>query len=171
MIDKLKYITERALLFPKNEPRLSFWDELHLCVTDITGTSEADYIRAMSEHSEFCREVAKVSKFPVGRVIKDLDLIGGEGLVFGQQISSWISPPKDPELLGDRLIIKPKGNYAVILHQGGMDTIAASHASLIKFIETNRLQILSPIFELDMNTYLMSKSKEDYLIHISVLVE
>ena len=27
MIEKMRYITQRALLFPKDKPRLSFWDE------------------------------------------------------------------------------------------------------------------------------------------------
>jgi len=171
MMDKLKYLTERALLFPKDEPRLSFWDTLCLCVTDIPGEREADYVRAMSEHSEFCRVVAKVSKFPIGRVVKQLDCIPSKGQVVGQQIMSWISPPDDVELLGDRLTFKPKGNYAVILHQGGWDNIAMSYTKLLRYIEKNRLEIKSPAYELDMNTYLMSPSEDDYLIHISILVE
>lgn len=31
--------------------------------------------------------------------------------------------------------------------------------------------VRSPAYELDVNTYLMSDSVEDYLIHISILVE
>jgi DNA-binding transcriptional MerR regulator len=171
MMDKLKYITERALLFPKDEPRLSFWDQLCLIVTDIPTISESAYIQAMSEHSEFCRNVAKVSKFPIGRVIKNLDQLPSEGRVIGQQIMTWISPPEDEEIPGARLGSKPKGNYAVILHQGGWSDIARSYSKLLRYIDDNRLVIRSPAYELDMNTYLMSQSEEDYLIHISILVE
>ncbi|MCL2826424.1 MAG: MerR family transcriptional regulator [Eggerthellaceae bacterium] len=171
MMDKLKYVTERSLLFPKNEPRLSFWDDLCLCVTDIPDASEASYIQAMSDHSEFCRDVAKVSKFPIGRVTKRLDLVPSEGQVVSQQIMTWISRPERPELLGERFMVKPKGNYAVILHQGGWDDIARSYTKLLAFIEENKMEVRSPAFEMDMNTYLMSQSEDDYLIHISILVE
>ena len=170
MMEKLKYITERSLLFPKDEPRLSFWDELYLIVTDIPAVSEAAYIQAMSDHSEFCRDVAHVSKFPLGRIVKNLN-VPPTGRVIGQQIMTWISKPEDEDLLGDRLSIKQKGNYAVILHQGGWDNIAESYNTLFRYIEENKLVILGPAYELDMNTYLVSKSEEDYLIHISILVE
>ncbi|NLG11116.1 MAG: MerR family transcriptional regulator [Coriobacteriaceae bacterium] len=170
MMEKLRYITERSLLFPKDEPRLSFWDELYMIVTDIPAVSEQAYIQAMSDHSEFCRDVAQVSKFPLGRIVKKLN-VPKEGQVIGQQIMTWISPPADDELLGERLAIKKKGNYAVILHQGGWDTIASSYTKLLKYIEENKLVAHGPAYELDMNTYLVSRSEEDYLIHISILVE
>ena len=35
MIEKMRYITQRALLFPKDKPRLSFWDETWLITTDV----------------------------------------------------------------------------------------------------------------------------------------
>lgn len=170
MMEKLRYITERSLLFPKDEPRLSFWDELYMIVTDIPAVSEEAYIKAMSDHSEFCREVARVSKFPIGRIVKNLN-VPKEGRVIGQQIMTWISPPQDDELLGDRLAIKKKGNYAVILHQGGWDNIAESYTKLFDYIHENKLVAHGPAYELDMNTYLVSKSEEDFLIHISILVE
>ena len=30
---------------------------------------------------------------------------------------------------------------------------------------------MSPLYELDMNSYLMSESSEDYLVHLSILVD
>jgi effector-binding domain-containing protein len=141
-----------------------------MIITDIPAVSEAAYIQAMSDHSEFCRDVARVSKFPLGRIVKKLN-IPASGRVIGQQIMTWISKPEDEELLGDRLAIKPKGNYAVILHQGGWDTIAESYTTLFNYIEEKKLVVRGPAYELDMNTYLVSKSEEDYLIHISILVE
>jgi len=104
-------------------------------------------------------------------VIHKLDDIPQQGRVIGQQIMTWISPPDNPEVLGERLIKKPMGNYAVILHQGGWDNIASSYNRLLAYIHDNQLEIRSPAYELDMNTYLMSQSQEDYLIHISILVE
>lgn len=169
MMEKLRYITERSLLFPKDEPRLSFWNEEHLLVTDIAGPSEGDYIEALSNHSQFCHEVARVSKFPLGRIIENLD-IPGEGRVIGQKIMTWISAQEDEEPLGERAVTKPEGNYAVIIHRGGWDDIAPSYTKLLDYIASNDLTVCSPAYEIDMNTYLASQFEEDYLIHISILV-
>ena len=39
MIEKMRYITQRALLFLKDKPRLSFWDETWLITTDCKSLS------------------------------------------------------------------------------------------------------------------------------------
>ncbi len=170
MMEKMRYITHRALLFPKGEPRLSFWDELCLIVTDIQDSSQEAYAQAIGNHSNFCRNVASVSKFPLGRIVDVPDYDSPTDFVY-RQLQTWVSRPEDAGSLGDRLATKPKGNYAVILHQGGMKNIATSYAKLFDYIHTQGYGICSPVYELDMNSYIMSKSEEDYLIHVSVLVD
>jgi DNA-binding transcriptional MerR regulator len=170
MMEKMRYITHRALLFPKGEPRLSFWDELFMLVTDIPNTSQEAYARAIGEHSDFCRNVAFVSKFPLGRIVDVPDRDNPADIIY-RQLQTWVSEPEDLVSLGDRLAVRPKGNYAVILHQGGMQNIAESYVKLFEYIQTQGYVMRSPVYEIDMNSYIMSKSEDDYLIHISVLVD
>lgn len=170
MMEKMKYLTQRSLLFPKGEPRLSYWDELTMIVTDIPDTSPEAYAQAISTHSDFCRNVARVSKFPLGRIVQVPDHDHPTDFSY-QQLQTWVSIPDHAPSLGDRLAIKPRGNYAVILHQGGMDTIATSYVKLFDYIRREGYNAQSPVYELDMNSYLMSQSEEDYLIHVSVLVD
>ena len=169
MMEKMRYLTERSLLFPKGEPRLSFWGEKFLVATEIQGCSQKDYIQALSNHSAFCHEVGFISKFPLGRLVENLD-VPETGRVLGQRIITWISTPEDYAVLGDRLLVKPEGNYAVIIHRGGWANIAESYTRLLRYIVDNDLTVCSPAYEFDMNTYLASASEEDYLIHISILV-
>lgn len=174
MMEKMRYITQRALLFPKDKPRLSYWDELAFIVTDIEDPekkrTQQIYAQAMSEHSEFCRTVAGVSKFPLGRMVDIPDKSKPEDYTY-TKLMTWINPPDSIFKLGKRLERKPRGNYAVILHQGGTSTANQSYEKLFKYIQKEGFEILSPIYELDMNSYLMSESSDDYLLHISVLVD
>ncbi len=170
MMERMLYITHRSLLFPKEEPRLSFWDEFCMLVTDIPDDTESAYIQAVCDHSDFCRNVAHVSKFPMGRVAKALDRNNLSDIEY-QQIMTWTSKPAETSQLASRLKIRPRGNCAVILHQGGREGLPEVYGRLLDYIEENGLIACSPAYELDVNTYLMSDSSEDYLIHISILVD
>ena len=171
MIEKMRYITQRALLFPKEQPRLSFWDETWLITTDVKlERTQQSFAQAVSEHAEFCKSSAGVTKFPLGRMVYFPDLADPEDFYYTKLIT-WISPPAHPMLLGDRLVCKQRGNYAVILHQGGTSTVAQSYAKLLRYIKREGFEIMGPVYEFDMNSYLMSDSADDYLLHISVLVD
>lgn len=170
MMEKMRYITQRALLFPKDKPRLSYWDEIWFITTEVERErTQQSFAKAMSEHSDFCRSAAGVSKFPLGRVIDIPDPSKPEEYYYTKLIT-WVSPPENRMHLGNRLECKPRGNYAVILHQGGTSTVERSYEKLFRYVKKEGFDMLGPIYELDMSSYLMSDSSEDYLIHISVLV-
>lgn len=171
MMEKMRYITQRSLLFPKGKPRLSYWDDLWFITTDIERErTQKAYAQAMSEHSDLCRNTAGVSKFPLGRIIDIPDLDKPERYYYTKLIT-WIAQPENPDLLSGRIDHKPRGNYAVVLHQGGTSTVEQSYEKLLDYVEKEGFEMLGPLYELDMNSYLMSKSTEDYLLHISVLVD
>lgn len=171
MMEKMRYITQRALSFPKDAPRLALWDELCFATTSVDESDEQDnYLQAMGRHSDYCRNVLGMSTFPFGRIvdIADWSRPGEQRLA---KLSTWISEPKNNDPLDGRLTRKPKGTYAVVLHQGGTDTLSSSYEKLGRFLASEGLEPCGPAFELDMNSYLMSESPEDYLIHLSVLVK
>lgn len=174
MMEKMRYITQRAILFPKEKPRLSYWDDVWFISTALEDSkkerTQQVYAKAVSEHSDYCRNVAGVSRFPLGRIVSIPDPQQPE-VFYYENLVTWISPPANPNLVNERLICKPKGNYAVILHQGGTSTVDASYRKLFSYIRKEGLEMLSPVYELDMHSYLMSESTEDYLVHISVLVD
>lgn len=171
MMEKMRYITQRALLFPKDKPRLSYWDEVCFIATEVSAErTQQAFARAMSEHSDFCRSAAGVSKFPLGRIVDITDPSNPEDFSYTKLVT-WISPPENRLHLSGRLDRKPRGNYAVVLHQGGTSTIAHSYEKLFRFIKKEGFEILGPVYELDMNSYIMAESSDDFLIHISVLVD
>ncbi|WP_139652277.1 MerR family transcriptional regulator [Raoultibacter phocaeensis] len=171
MMEKMRYITQRALLFPKGKARLAYWDEIWFITTEVERErTQKAYAEAMSEHSDFCRSAAGVSKFPLGRIV-DIPDTDKPDEYFYTKLVTWIAPPENRRRFGERLEKKARGNYAVILHQGGTSTIARSYEKLFHFIKKEGFEMLSPLYELDMNSYIMSDSSEDYLIHISVLVD
>ena len=171
MMEKMRYLTQRALSFPKGKPRLSYWDETWYLATDIARErTQRAYADAVSEHSDFCRNVAGVSKFPLGRIV-DIPDPHDPSHFYYTKLITWIDKPKRPEDYEDRLVCKPRGNYAVTLHQGGTRDIGASYGKLYEFLDDENLKPLGPVVEIDMHSYLASDRTDDYLIHISVLVE
>ncbi|MBC2890556.1 MerR family transcriptional regulator [Gordonibacter massiliensis (ex Traore et al. 2017)] len=170
MMEKMRYITQRAVTFPKEQPRLSYWDEIWFLTTDVRRErTQQVYAQAVSEHSDFCRNTAGMATFPLGRII-DIPDPRNPAEFYYTKLVTWISPPKNPERLEGRIERKPKGNYAVILHQGGTSTVERSYEKLLNYVEREGFEMQGPLYELDMNSYLMSDSAEDYLLHISVLV-
>lgn len=170
MMEKMRYLTQRSLLFPKDKPRLSYWDDIWFITTDVERErTQQTYAQAVSAHSDLCRNTAGVSKFPLGRIIDIPDPRKPQEYYYTKLIT-WVSPPNDPGALEGHIVHKPRGNYAVILHQGGTSTVERSYAKLLDYVKKEGFEMLGPIYELDMNSYLMSQSSEDYLLHISVLV-
>lgn len=171
MMEKMRYLTQRAVTFPKEQPRLSYWDETWYITTDVRRErTQQAYAQAVSEHSDFCRNAAGMATFPLGRIIDLPDPANPEDFYYVKLVT-WVSPPKGIARLGGRVVRKPKGNYAVILHQGGTSSVARSYAKLLDYVEEEGFEMLGPLFELDMNSYLMSDSADDYLLHISVHVD
>ena len=170
MMEKMRYLTQRALSFPKGKPRLSFWDETWYLSTDIARErTQRAYADAVSEHSDYCRNVAGVSKFPLGRIV-DVPDPHDSSRFYYTKLLTWIDEPKHPERYEDRLVRKPRGTYAVLLHQGGTRGIGASYGKLLEFLDDEGLTPKDPIVEIDMHSYLTSNRTDDYLLHISVLV-
>ena len=173
MMEKMRYLTQRAAAFPIGEPKLAYWDDTWLITTPVQSRARTQqaYADAVSEHSDFCRSTAGTSKFPLGRIV-DVPDADEPRTFFYTALTTWVSPPARQlrNKLGDRLTRKPKGTYAVILHRGGTSSAWRSYAQLFAFLRDNGLEMLSPVYEVDMNSYLMSDSTDDYLLHISVLV-
>lgn len=171
MMEKMRYITQRALRFPKGKPSLSYWDEVCLITTDIGSTdTQHAYAQALSEHTRFCREAAGVATFPLGRIVEFPDISRPEEHRYAK-LTTWIDPPRSPGRLEGRLLRKAKGTYAIILHEGGMGTVGNSYAKLFAYIEQEGLVPKGPVCETDLNSYLVSKSADDYLLHLSVMVD
>lgn len=171
MMEKMRYLTERALSFPKGKPRLSYWDETWYLATPIARErTQRAYADAVSEHSDYCRSVAGVSKFPLGRLV-DIPDPDNTGLFYYTQLITWVDRPRRPEDFEGRICRKPAGTYAVVIHQGGTSNIGTSYGRLYDYLDDEGLTARGPIVELDMHSYLASGNTEDYLIHISVLVD
>ena len=173
MMEKMRYLTHRMGGFPKGVPRLSQWDDVWLLSTPASGDrTQEDYARAVSEHSDFCRNTAGTSKFPLGRIVDIPDPHDARDFSY-TKIVTWVSKPERAVCarLGDRLMCKPRGTYAVILHQGGTSSAWQSYEKLLAFVRDEGLEADGPLYELDVNSYLMSDSADDYLLHVSLKVK
>lgn len=173
MMEKMRYLTQRAASFPIGEPRLAYWDDVCLLATPVKRRerTQGAYAEAVSLHSEFCRNVAGTSKFPLGRLV-DIPVASDPRTFYYTHLITWIAPPNRrarPALEG-RLMNKSRGTYAVILHQGGTSSAWRSYALLLDYLEKEGIEPQGPMYEMDMNSYLMSASTDDYLLHISVRV-
>ncbi|MEI3230403.1 MAG: MerR family transcriptional regulator [Gordonibacter pamelaeae] len=171
MMEKMRYITQRALTFPKDKPCLSYWDETWFAPpTCRRERTQQAYAEAFSAHADFCRNTIGVTGFPLGRIVDIPDLARPDDFYYTKLVT-WISPPKSIPAWSDRVVRKPKGNYAVILHQGRHEHGRRLLREAAALREEGGPFLCGPVHELDMNSYLMSDAAEDYLLHISVLVD
>lgn len=141
MMEKMRYITQRALTFPKDKPRLSYWTRRGSPPPTVPRErTQQAYAEAFSAHTDFCRNTIGVTGFPLGRIVDIPDLTRPDDFYY-TKLLTWISPPESLAPWGDRVIRKPKGNYAVILHQGGTSTVAGSYEKLLRFVKKEGLAL------------------------------
>ena len=94
MMEKMRYLVHRMGGFPKGVPRLSQWDDVWLLSTPASGDrTQEDYARAVSEHSDFCRNTAVTSKFPLGRIVDIPDPHDARDFSY-TKIVTWVSKPE-----------------------------------------------------------------------------
>ena len=113
MMEKMRYITQRALTFPKDKPCLSYWDETWFAATDVPRErTQQAYAEAFSAHTDFCRNTIGVTGFPLGRIVDIPDLTRPDDFYY-TKLLTWISPPESLAPWGDRVIRKPKGKMCI----------------------------------------------------------
>ena len=120
MMEKMRYITQRALTFPKDKPCLSYWDETWFAATDVPRErTQQAYAEAFSAHTDFCRNTIGVTGFPLGRIVDIPDLTRPDDFYYTKLLTvdqpagvpGALGRPRDTQAEGQLCGYSPPGRH------------------------------------------------------------
>lgn len=149
------------------EPYFKMFDEEYFFISRV---DSSDYKKIMIKISNFIKCIKDNDKLDsgnsIGGIIKKHDILNGN---FNN--IKYICIKVNNNTINYDIHIKPSGIYACINHRGSYNTTYISYTKLINFIEKNGYEIIGDSYEDELIGYLLSKSKEEYLIQLSILVK
>lgn len=168
ILDNTVNVTKAALASKIDEPELVEMPEEYLIVSPCNSGRHLTYQETgemLHNHFSYCEDVINIEKLPLGYIVLKETLFSSE--LNRAFLYTRVSTPINNE----RMLIKPAGTYAVLNHKGGYDTIGFSYQMLFDFIEKKNYHICGNSYELELVTYLATKSEDDYVLNISIQIE
>jgi DNA-binding transcriptional MerR regulator len=166
MLQNTIHITERAL---KAEYGAIYTEECneeyYIAAKVEPGDSDKETMEKMKEHFDYCKAIDVFGEFPIGAILKKENIKRG----FYSNLD-YYSSRISKKVESDRLYIKPKGLYAVMIHKGDYNRLKETYEKLINYIEENEMEIVGDSYEQDMISYLSAKDPEEYVIKVSIHV-
>lgn len=129
-------------------------------------STEVQRVQAMREHFSICRQDGLEEDLSIGAVAAREDILDGdfEGIrAFFTCIPQWAD--------SSRLVVRPCGSYAEILHHGSYWDMERSFRTLLAFIEEAGLSIAGDFYEYDLLNDISTANHNEYVLCISVQVE
>lgn len=146
-------------------PDVLFFEEEYLVVTLPGGSDERAQIEALNDHFEYCRRMKFDEEYLLGSIAARKEIERGNYAA----VSAFFSRVAGPSG-GDRLLIKPRGRYATIIHRGSYDDMGRSYRLLLDYLDEHGLETTGDFYEWDMLNHLGAASPDEYILHISVLL-
>lgn len=150
----------------KLDPWLEEYDEEYIILSDeVESTSEVILKNALSN---FINKVIPEydTGYPSGAYVSKNNLLESDFT----KVSNYIVKT-DEKLPSPRLMIKPKGLYASIVHFGDYYQTPESYVILMDFIKENNLKILGGAFEFEVDYWGTQESPNDFTTILTIQVE
>jgi DNA-binding transcriptional MerR regulator len=128
------------------------------------GDSDKQFAHKLTEHRNYCEEKFIDYEFPIWTILSKDRFESGE--YYPDYIANKLKSP----ILEERMIIKPKGLYAVMNHRGPYDTMSETYSTLKKYLEKNGMAACGKAYAFELLNYFAEKNPDDYIIQISVEV-
>lgn len=161
---KLEKVTKSQHI---TEPYFKTCDTEYVFVSKVDSD---DYKEIMIKISNFIKCIKGNERLDngnsIGGIIKKKEILKGNF-----KSIKYIYTKVDSKNINKDIRVKSGGIYACINHRGSYDTTHISYNKLVNFIEDNGYKIIGDSYEDELIGYLLSKSKDEYLIHLSILVE
>lgn len=125
-------------------------------------TDEKTMLQGIGNHLQYC--LLHDYNFHVGEIVLEKNI--KQGIFRESYYYSLIKNKVDDE----RLFIKPKGNYAVMYHQGSYDSLYKTYQNMKNQLEEQGYHIVGNIYEENLIDYLSEHNAENYIQKISIQV-
>ncbi|WDH95241.1 MerR family transcriptional regulator (plasmid) [Paenibacillus urinalis] len=126
------------------------------------GSGDKEFAGKLSKHRDYCETHNINHDFPIWTILCEDRFKSGD--YYPDYIANKLKSPIQCE----KIIIKPKGRYALIHHKGSYETISETCSNLKKFIKSNGMLFCGDVYMVEMLHYLVEKDPENYIIRIAV---
>lgn len=159
-------MTKNALNVVCNIPYTENQEEEYFIAVPLSSSgAEKEDIKKMGEHYEYCAAHHIELTYPSGTIIVKADL---ENQIYNKPAFFYNKLGKKQR--GEKVHIKPRGQYAVINHKGGYDMLPSSYETLVNYINVSHLHIAGNAYEQEMLSYLATEDPSEYIIQIAIEV-
>lgn len=173
-IEKMQYrisqaisMTEYGMKTKHRMPYIEECQEEHLLTITLPKSELSDkgMMEYVSQHLEYCYHHQLTEELPLGTIIYQ------EQLLEKNYLENRYYVRLDKKVNDTHYWLKPKGLYAILLHEGFYDTINESFDLLFQYIKANHYQICGAAYEYEIHNYFTVSDTNRYLIQISLPVE
>lgn len=156
-------MTEKARSITILEPLINEHEEEYYIATPLEkGTDDSDFASKLTEHRNYCEKQLVIHDFNVSTITLKEQLKSGN--FYPNYVANKIKSP----MFEDKLMIKPKGSYAMIDHVGSYNSMTNTYLKLQEYIRDNDLEISGNSYEEEVLNYFTEKNPDNFIIRISV---
>ena len=160
-------LTTRAIREICTEPVVEYQDEQYLLVIDFD-PDEVEKVRMgrINKHYRYCLDKG-LSETLTSGFINNKSSIENRRFINADSYFCEISHKSKNEMF----FIKPKGNYALLDHQGYYDTIPETFDKLFAYIEKEKLSVIGNAYIFEILSFLSAKDPDKYILKIAIGVQ
>ncbi len=114
----------------------------------------AEFAERFAEYLDFYEKQDRLPGYPFGVILAQSDVIDG------RYLESFIFCSATPFTPASQLHIKPKGDYAVLAHQGTVQTHLQSFTEMLQRIDASGLSIAGNAYVFDIMSGVLSRNVE-----------
>lgn len=144
-------------------------EEEYILYSNIKSNNQKDLMKDLTNFVNYCNEEGIDYGYSIGATISAENILNKKFNAcdkFFVNVSDEYKKYKE-----DKLLIKPKGLYAIINHRGDYYCTDKSYEKLLEYIDANGYRICGESYENSLLDYFSIKDEKDYLTEISIGVE
>lgn len=119
----------------------------------------------LSDHRSYCEDHLIDNEFPIWTILCK------ENFKSGNYFPNYIANKLNSPIQGDRMLVKPRGLYAVMNHKGSYETMPETYSILKKYIDSSGMAICGDAYAMELFNYFTEKNPDDYILRISIEIE
>lgn len=127
---------------------------------------EKSDVKKIYQNINYCVEHNIEIGYPIGSVFTKTQFESGYCKKPAYYFNNLYGPCND-----ERALIKPKGTYAMINHQGSYENLLVSYEKLRTYIAQNNRTVIGNVYEYEMLSFMATGDSNGYVIQIAVQIE
>lgn len=157
-------ITKTSMKELRTDPSIEECQAEYLIATPLKQGDEKEFNSKLSEHRKYCEKHLIHHEFPIWAIVNR------EAFESGDFSWSYVANKLKAPILGDRMITKPKGLYAVMDYRGSYESLPEACAMIKTYIERNGMKACGNVYIMDLLNYFSEINPDSYVVRVSAEV-